>query len=253
MNELTVSQKISSLTGFKEEEISLIKNTVAKGTTDSELALFLSTCKSVSLNPLMKQIWCYKDHRGNLLVFAGRDGFLNIAQNNKRWNGMTSFEVCENDSFEIDVAKGIVNHKPNFKNRGNIIGAYCIVKPLGCELPTVEWADFKTYNKGKFVWADFPAEMIKKVAEIHALKKAFGIDGIYSDMDFSVKGDYVEPITVETKPEIDVWSKKVVDALAKYDGEDKESLVKMCAEKKEVGEFTVDFAQSIIAKVEGVI
>jgi hypothetical protein len=39
--------------------------------------------------------------------------------------------------------------------------------------------------------------MIKKVAEIKALKKAFGIAGLYDENDFTVQNDKVIPIDTE--------------------------------------------------------
>lgn len=195
------ADKIANLTGYKSEEISIIHNTIAKGTTSTELSYFLSVCKTVGLNPFMKEIWCYKDGKGNLLVFAGRDGFLKKAQQDKLWNGMLSFEVCANDEFEMNVHEAKVIHKPAFKNRGEIIGAYAIIKPKGCELPTIEWAEMKTYNKGYSVWKSDPAAMIKKVAETHALKKAFGISGLVTEFDFEIKEDTAIPINTESEIE----------------------------------------------------
>jgi phage recombination protein Bet len=189
------ADKIALLTGFKAEEIAIVKNTTAKGCTNTELAYFLNVAKSINLNPFTKEIWCYKDNKGNLLVFAGRDGFLKRAQESQLWNGMTSAEVCANDFFEMDVANAVVNHKPNFKDRGEIIGAYAIVRPKGCDLATVEWADIKVYDKKQFTWSTHKADMIKKVAEIHALKKAFGIGILQSELDWEVKGSAVVPIT----------------------------------------------------------
>lgn len=198
------AEKISNLTGFSPEAIAIIKNTVAKGTTDTELAFFLSICKSVNLNPLNREIWCYKDKSGNLMSFAGRDGFLKRAQESQLWNGMTSFPVYSNDFFEMDVAKGEIVHKPNFKDRGNILGAYAIVKPKGAEFPTIEWADFATYNKGYNTWKSDPAAMIVKVSEAHALKKAFGITVLQAEYDYENRGDIVEPIDhVDAIPEQD--------------------------------------------------
>ena len=68
------------------------------------------TATSVGLSPFNKEIWCYKDGRGNLVVFAGRDGFLKKAQQDTRWNGMVSAEVRENDVCEIDYFNGMVDH-----------------------------------------------------------------------------------------------------------------------------------------------
>ena len=243
------AEKISKITNYSPEVVAVVKATVAKGTTDTELAYFLSVCASVKLNPMMKEIWCYKDNKNNLLVFAGRDGFLKRAQESPLWDGMTSFEVCKNDIFEMNVTVGDIHHEPNFKDRGAIIGAYAIVKPKNCSLPTVEWADFTVYNKGYNVWKSDPAVMIKKVAETHALKKAFGITIIQSEYDFDIKDQIAVPIQTTEKKEIDILSEKIIYALNDYAGDDKEAIKAMCVEKKKTGEFTLEFAQNVAQKL----
>ena len=242
------AEKISTLTGYSLEEVAIVKNTVAKNTTNTELAYFLNVAKSIKLNPFNKEIWCYKNNKGNVLVFAGRDGFLKKAQESKLWNGMTSFEVCEKDLFEIDIAQQQVNHKPNFKDRGQIIGAYAIVKPKGCELATIEWADFATYNKGLFTWKSHPADMIKKCAETKALKKAFGISGLQSEFEYDINNDIAQKIdTGKTKNEIII--DKLISNLDSYEGNDRDELKRQCAEKVAKGDFTKEFAESIFNKI----
>jgi phage recombination protein Bet len=179
--ELELYQKLEMATGFKSEEIAIISNTIAKGTTPTELAYFLNVAKSSGLNPFMKQIWCYKDHKCNIIIMAGRDGFLSIAQKDSRWNGMVSSEVYKEDLFNVDVINGIIEHKPNFTERETLIGAYCYIKPKGVDLGTFEYVNLKDYDKGQFIWNSHKNEMIKKVAEVHALKKAFGISGLYCE------------------------------------------------------------------------
>lgn len=242
---LTINaEKISALTGFSREEIAVIKNTIAKGTTDTELAYFLQVCKTVKLNPLVKQIWCYKDGKGNVLTFAGRDGFLQIAQSDTRWNGMSSAYVCSKDEIELDIPSGIVKHKPNLTDRGNVIGAYCIIKPKGCEMPTVVWVDVADYDKGFAVWKSNKGTMIQKVAETHCLKKAFGISGLQAEYDFDVKNEIVIPIAeINNETEIEAMQKKIIDGLEKYKGADKEEIRLMCIEKIKAGEFTETFAK----------
>lgn len=237
------AEKISKISGFPLEEIAIIKNTVAKNTNDVELAYFLSICKSVSLNPMMKEIWCYKDNKGNLLVFAGRDGFLKRAQESQLWNGITSFEVCEKDDFEMNVTEAKIKHIPNFKDRGEIIGAYAIVKPKGCEYPTIEWADVKIYDKGYNAWKTHKADMIKKVAEIRVLKKAFGITILQSEFEFDVDGGVAMPM--KSRDELDGYAQKIIDALETYTGKDKETLREICIEKRRKGEFNLEFAKNM--------
>lgn len=191
------ADKISALTKYTSEEVAILKQTVAKGTTDTELAYFLSLSRSVELNPFVKEIWCYKDNKNNLIVFAGRDGFLAHAQKQKSYAGIRSCEVRENDTFKMDVFNNKITHEFGLDSRGKIIGAYAVAFRKDGE-PTIEWADFETYDKKYNTWKTHPAEMIKKVAETHALKKAFGLSGVQSEYDFEVKNEVAIPI--ETEP-----------------------------------------------------
>ena len=178
--------KISEAFNMTPAEVAVIKQNTAKGTTDMELSYFIKVCQSMQLNPFNKEVWCFKDTKGNLLIFAGRDGFLKKAQSNPAYNGLRSCEVCQNDEIELNIPLAEVHHKINPKiDRGVIIGAYAFVFRKDGE-PTVEWSSFKTYNKGYNAWTTHPAEMIKKVAETHALKKSMAISGIQSEYDFMI-------------------------------------------------------------------
>lgn len=196
-----VSKQIGNT--YTPEQIGVIQKNVAKGTTNLELAYFLNVCKTMQMNPFNKEVWCYKDNRGNLLIFSGRDGFLSKAQQNPLFNGIRSIEIRENDKYAIDVINNEITHKitHNQKERGKIIYGVAVVYRKDGE-PTIEIADFDTYNKGYNTWKTHPAEMIKKVAESHALKKAFGISGIQSEHDFNVKGEIVEPINQEVSDDL---------------------------------------------------
>ena len=210
--DVTESQKsISKNFGYSEQEIAVIQNTVAKGTTKVELAYFINVCKTVGLNPFIKEIWAYKDHRQNLLVFAGRDGFLAKAQRDKNFAGIRSSEVRKNDVFKIDIANNKITHEFGLEERGEILGGYCIVFRKGGE-PTIEYVDFKTYNRGFGAWKTHPSDMIKKVAETHALKKGFGISGIQSEYDFQEKNNIVNPIQTE-KPKNDPQMEDILIAI----------------------------------------
>lgn len=193
MTALAKVQKV--VEDWTTEQIAIIQNSVAKNTKESELCFFLMTAKVAGLSPLLKEIWCYKDKKDNLIIFAGRDGFLKKAQESPTFAGIRSCEVCEKDKFEADIPKGIVNHiVAGFGNRGKIIGAYAFVFRQNGE-PTIEMVEFAKYDRKFGAWATHPAEMIKKVAEAHALKKAFGISGIQSEYDYEVNNGVAIPVT----------------------------------------------------------
>jgi phage recombination protein Bet len=219
--------KLSDATGFSTEQIGVIKNTIAKGTTNTELALFLFTAKSIGLNPLNKEIWCYKDHKGNMLTFAGRDGFLTKAQQNVRYKGIRSSEVREKDVFSLDIANNEIKHQKEFTNPGAIIGAYCIAFVQNGE-PTIEWVDFKTYDRGFGAWKSHPADMIKKVAETHALKKAFGISGLQSEHDWDFTPEKAYPIDTDDPVDMDTVNR--IEALIRSSTFDDEQKAQMESE-----------------------
>jgi phage recombination protein Bet len=188
---------------WSNEQLKVLQQSVAKNTTPSELIYFANVCKSVGLNPFNKEIWCFKNKKGDLLIFTGRDGFLKKAQEHQKYAGMRSSEVCENDKFQIDIANNKITHEITTFERGRILGAYAIVFRDGGE-PTIELVDFKTYNKGYNTWVTNPADMIKKVAEAHALKKAFGFTGVQAEEDWNTTdGEAIEPVTV-TKEKVSI-------------------------------------------------
>ena len=230
----TREQKIASqVKTFSPEEIAIIKNTVAKQTTDLELSYFLNVAKVYGLNPFTKEIWCYKDGRGNVIVFAGRDGFLNKAQKDPRWSGIASDIVREGEKFTMNVAEGKISHAKDVTSKAKIIGAYAICKPKGCEISTIEWADFDTYNKGYNVWKSDPAAMIKKVAESHALQKAYGLAGLANAEDFELKGETVYTIDHENKPSLgDVMKADELLRTSNYDDDTRAVIEGKLADQK---------------------
>jgi hypothetical protein len=85
---------------YSNSEIQLIHDTYAKGTTKEEFELYLYTANKFGLDPLLKQIWCVKffkkDNTGKVIgsepaqIYAGRDGFLEIAHRSGKFNGIKS-------------------------------------------------------------------------------------------------------------------------------------------------------------------
>jgi len=208
---LQISQnEQSAISQFSSTDIDIIKNSVAKGTTDAELKYFLAVAASTGLNPFQKEIWCYKSG-SDMLIFAGRDGFLANAQRKKDFKGIRSAYVCEGDKFKMNIVSGHIEHEFTQANRGNIVGAYAIVKREGMDA-FIAWADFKEFNKGYNAWKTNPGSMIKKVAEAHALKQAYSLSGIDSEHDYDFNRNTFAPTTEETDyTEIETPAEIVVD------------------------------------------
>jgi len=178
--------KLAQMSGLDEQMLMVIQNSVAKDTSPAEFAYFLSVAKDQQLSAINKEIWCYKNHKGDVIIFTGRDGFLKRNKMMPSYRGMKTAEVCELDEFEIDmVTNEITNHKIT-NNRGKLIGAYCVVYHDGME-PTTVYLDFEEFDLGQAKWKTSPKMMLKKCAQSHALKEAAGITGIQAAESWNVK------------------------------------------------------------------
>ena len=144
--------------GFTREEIDVIRNTVAKGATDMQLALFLQVCKARALNPFTRQV-----HWSPVGVITGIDGLRAIAARTQRYMpGPTRYT----------------------ETNGALVAAHVTVKILG---PDKAWHDLEEtaylqeYKGTTPIWAKMPHVMLAKVAESRALRRAFPEDlsGLY--------------------------------------------------------------------------
>lgn len=208
---------------YNQEQIELIKNTIAKGATNDELTMFTTIAQKYGLDPFLKEIWFIKrakkvkDSKGNwdykklpngeidytgaeTLIYTSRDGYLKIAQRDTNFAGIISFPVREGDIFEVDAENYKVTHKFGLK-RGDIIGAWCKVDHKKHK-PVIVYADFKEYNEtNSTTWKKYPSAMIQKVAEVLALKRQFGISGLVTKEEMSSVIEEEETVPEQPKPE----------------------------------------------------
>lgn len=254
--------RIATATGYKPEEVAIVKAQVAKNTTDAELTYFLMQCRNQKLNPFNKEIWCYKDHVGNLLIFTGRDGFLSKAQKDPRYNGIRSGCIRENDEYTIDIPNGRIEHriKGSLKQRGEVVGGYAFVymvdRATGKNMePGLVWAPFENFNKNRGSWKTNPDEMIVKCAESHAIKKAMGFSGLQVEDDFYVSNGVATPFVppTDTKASDDIIENKMTLirlALANYPGDDHDAIQRECQQRLKAGTMTEAFCDEVLARLK---
>ena len=146
-------------TDYSREQIDTIKQTVARGANDSQLALFLQVCKSRNLDPFTKQV--YFTPQG---IIVSIDGFRAIAER-------TGCYAPGPTRYEYDDAK-------------NLVAAYVTVRKLvaGQWFDIEESAFFDEYRGSSPIWKKMPRVMLAKCAEARALRRAFSSDlsGLYS-------------------------------------------------------------------------
>jgi len=163
---------------FNEEQIELIKKTVAKNTTNDELALFLYTCKRTGLDPLIKQIYAIK--RGGasnqMSIQTGIDGYRLIAERSGKY---------------------APSREPFFKEEGGkLVSATAYVNKLVGDKwwEVAATAYFTEYNNPtNHIWQKMPHAMLAKCAEALCLRKCFPAEmaGVYTHEEM-IQAEVVE-------------------------------------------------------------
>lgn len=187
-----MSKELATIDYSDRKVIETLKQTVAKGTTDHELQMFIEQCKGTGLNPFKKEIWCIVTGSGDwrkVQMMTGLHGYLQIANSHPQFDGME------------------YSYGPVIK-----------VKAGSQEVEAYEWVECRVYRKdrtrpqmyranwsestqdlvsknGKLMqWAYRPKYMLQKVSECHALKRAFAqeLSGFYTEEEMPAEFSVVE-------------------------------------------------------------
>lgn len=169
--------------------------------SEVEFSTFIEMGKATQLNPFLKEIWVVKyDERSPASIFIGRDGYRKAAQRDPEYDFHETDAVYSNDTFKRNSITGEINHEYNLKDRGELLGAYCIVKRKSSGRPSYTWVKLSEYSTGKSLWnpqTGKPETMIKKVAECQGLRACFQdlLGGTYSQEE--MERDGIKDITPE--------------------------------------------------------
>ncbi len=174
--------------GYTDEQVSVIKATIAPGASNDELALFLTVAQKTGLDPFSRQIYLSErrsyDKDTNQWTIKKTpettiDGFRVIAERSGQYAGQVGPFWCGDDGVWHDVwldrtkmptaAKvGILRH--DFK------------EPVWGIALFEEYVQFKKDGTPNSMWTKMGANQIAKCAEALGLRKAFPRDlsGMYS-------------------------------------------------------------------------
>ena len=145
-----------------ERKLELVKSMVAKGCSQDEFALLCHLAKTYQLDPLAREIWAIKYGNNPATIFVGHAGLINLALRSGKLDGMTC-EIINPDSDD-PVAKATV-----WRND--------MTHPIEAEVY------FSEYGKDAKnpLWKSKPRTMLRKTAEVHALRRAFALSGLYTE------------------------------------------------------------------------
>jgi len=191
-----------------EEQQAEIKKIFAPKLTDMEFKVFLELGKTTGANPFKKEIWAVKVSDSEPpAIFLARDFYRKRAAEMPDYEGHFTGVVCEKDDFESGVIDNnliISRHKMNFRDRGTVKMAYCVVHRKGRRpfITTVLYDEYVKKTKDGYItkfWQK-PHMMLAKVAEAACLRLAYPSEfqGTYSeDEDWNEENSNTITITAE--------------------------------------------------------
>jgi len=202
---------------YDEEMVTAIKNTVAKGATDSELFMFMTVANKYDLDPFLGEIFFAKfkdknDGTEKSQILSSRNGFRKIAMREPEYKVHYSDYVCANDEFKVTRKFGKLvdlEHTYTHNDRGPLVGAYCVLETTD-DRRYFFYAEFNKYNTGKNAWSTYPNDMIIKVAETRVFKSFANINGVEAEEAMPSEYSSEENVELlEEKEEIEYIDTKI--------------------------------------------
>jgi phage recombination protein Bet len=159
----------SSNGSLTNDQIQTLKTAgiVPKDTPLDQILVFAAICKERGLSAFSKEIYLL-GYNGKYSAIVGINGFRKIADRTGRLAG------CDDAKFDLmpsGTYKTIAQYKDGEKPQTATVSVWKMVNGVRCEFSHT--AKFSEFNTSQQKWASMPFQMLAKVAESHALRKAF--------------------------------------------------------------------------------
>lgn len=197
---------------FDSQQIAIIKESICKGASDSELQFFLQVCKRTGLDPFSRQIYSIP-RGGQRTIQVGIDGLCLIADRTGKY-------MPGKESVFGYTSTGAIFSCTAYIKKQAKDGSWHEVSAI---------AFWDEYNAGQGLWKKMPRRMLEKCALALCLRKAFPSDlsGLYTHEEME-QADVKPLYTVESAPGLKQETKQVMQRITEAQADELSGLSLMC-------------------------
>lgn len=162
------------------DDLDALRNTIAKGCNDAQFRVFVAAMNRLGLDAFARQI--VPIVQGDKMTpQVTIDGFRLIAERTGHYGGQIGPFWCGEDGEWREV----------WTAKADPVAARVGVIRRDFAQPLYDVAHMRSYRKDSPTWRQLPIEMLAKVAEARALRRAFPqqLSGVYTDDEMIVEAD----------------------------------------------------------------
>lgn len=147
-----------------------VRNFLTKGggqVTDADLVLFISICKYNQLNPFLNEAYLVKFGNQPASMIVSKEALMKRAEACEKYEGIQAGVIVLRDKETVELEGTF------YLSTDKLVGGWAKVYRSDRKFPIISRVRFEEYDKGQSTWKEKPSTMIKKVAQVQALREAF--------------------------------------------------------------------------------
>lgn len=147
-----------------------VRNFLTKGggnVTDQDLVQFISICKYNQLNPFLNEAYLVKFGTTPAQMIVSKEALMKRAEECQNYEGIQAGVIVLRNGEAIELEGTF--YLPDDK----LVGGWAKVYRSDRKFPYISRVRLQEYDKAQSTWKEKPSTMIKKVAQVQALREAF--------------------------------------------------------------------------------